>query len=127
MNPLRPQETRWRQQMAGLLQRAAPQQAACFPYPTPVQYVMPMNYPYHQAYGNPQPTPVYAIASQDEHNWGDQNDAWGTVIYQIRAPPTPPVSIPIAGPTLCFPVRFIPPSPTMHKVHLSRNSPATST
>ncbi|KAG1743566.1 uncharacterized protein EDB91DRAFT_1247064 [Suillus paluster] len=49
------------------------------------------------------------------------------VIYRIRAPPIPPVNIPIPDPTPCFPIRFIPPSPTMHKVHLSRISPATST
>ncbi|KAG1720228.1 uncharacterized protein EDB91DRAFT_1257079 [Suillus paluster] len=50
-----------------------------------------------------------------------------SVIYQIQAPPIPPVNIPTPGPTPCFPVHSIPPSPTMHEVHLSRISPATST
>ncbi|KAG1735069.1 uncharacterized protein EDB91DRAFT_1250590 [Suillus paluster] len=49
-----------------------------------------------------------------------------TVTYRIRVPPVPPISIPTAGPTPCFPIRSIPPSPTMHEVHLSRISPATS-
>ncbi|KAG1750036.1 uncharacterized protein EDB91DRAFT_1244629 [Suillus paluster] len=50
-----------------------------------------------------------------------------TVIYRIRVPPVPSMSIPTAGLTPCFPVCFIPPSLTMHEVHLSRISPATST
>ncbi|KAG2746616.1 hypothetical protein P692DRAFT_20886750 [Suillus brevipes Sb2] len=35
---LRPQETRWRQYIAGLLRRAAQQQTSRTPFPTPVQY-----------------------------------------------------------------------------------------
>jgi hypothetical protein len=76
-NPLRPHETRWRQQIAGLLRRAVPQQAVQTPYPTPVQHVMTTNYSYQQPYGNLQPAPVYAIGPQEESSWGDQNDTWG--------------------------------------------------
>ncbi|KAG1738151.1 uncharacterized protein EDB91DRAFT_1249469 [Suillus paluster] len=49
-----------------------------------------------------------------------------TVIYRIQAPPIPPVNILTPGLTPCFLVRSIPPSLTMHEVHLSRISPATS-
>ncbi|KAG1738914.1 uncharacterized protein EDB91DRAFT_1249089 [Suillus paluster] len=60
------------------------------------------------------PPPPYSIS----------NGTGTTVMSSL--PPVPPVNIPTPGPTPCFLIRSIPPSPTMHKVHLSRISPATS-
>ncbi|KAG1818236.1 hypothetical protein EV424DRAFT_1540174 [Suillus variegatus] len=76
-SPLHPHETKWRQQVAGMLRRAMLQQGARSSYGTPVQYVTPTNQPLYQSYGNHYMQPVYHITPQEEQSWGEQNDAWG--------------------------------------------------
>jgi hypothetical protein len=76
---LRPQETRWRQYIAGLLRRAAQQQTSRTPFPTPVQYVATTHHPYLQPQMNAMPAPVYHIAPQEETSWGDLYEGTGTL------------------------------------------------
>jgi hypothetical protein len=75
---LRPHETKWRQQVTGMLQHAMLQQGAWSSYGTPVQYVTPTNHLSYQLYGNHYMQPVYHVTPQEEQSWGEQNDAWGT-------------------------------------------------
>ncbi|KAG1834276.1 hypothetical protein EV424DRAFT_1532530 [Suillus variegatus] len=77
-SPLHPHETKWRQQVAGMLQHAMLQQGARSSYGTPVQYVTPTNHPSYQSYSNHYIQPVYHVTPQEEQSWGEQNDAWGT-------------------------------------------------
>jgi len=75
--PLRPQEARWRQQVAGLLRRtASPMNRPNYSI-TPVQYVMPTTHPYHGPYGTNVPTPVYTVAQHEEHGGWNEQDPWG--------------------------------------------------
>lgn len=75
---LKPQESRWRQQVAGLLRRTALQMKQPAYSAAPVQYVAPATHPYYGSYGTPSPAPVYVVAQQEEHNGLDGQDAWTT-------------------------------------------------
>jgi hypothetical protein len=79
MSQLQPQETRWRQYVAGLLRQAAQQQISRTPFPTPVQYITTTHHPYLQSQMNALSAPVYHIALQEEASWGDLYEGTGTL------------------------------------------------
>ncbi|KAG1871824.1 hypothetical protein DFJ58DRAFT_837139 [Suillus subalutaceus] len=75
---LRSQESRWRQQVAGLLRRTALPTNRLAYSTAPVQYVAPATHPYYGSYGTSLPALVYLVVQQEEHSGWDGQDVWTT-------------------------------------------------
>ncbi|KAG2141360.1 hypothetical protein DEU56DRAFT_911467 [Suillus clintonianus] len=75
--PLKPQEARWRQQVAGLLRRTASPMNRPGYAVTPVQYVTSDTHPNYGTYRATTTTPVYTIAQHEEQGGWDGQDTWG--------------------------------------------------
>ncbi|KAG2034213.1 hypothetical protein BDR03DRAFT_984557 [Suillus americanus] len=76
--PLRTQESHWRQQVAGLIRRTASPMNHPNYTATPVQHITAVTYPQHSTYGGTGTTLVYMVASQDESGGWSGQDNWVT-------------------------------------------------
>ncbi|KAG1818249.1 hypothetical protein EV424DRAFT_1540191 [Suillus variegatus] len=74
--PLRPQESRWRQQVAGLIRRTASPMNRPSYLPTPVQHITATTYPQYGAYGTAGTMPIYTVAPQEELGGWSGQDHW---------------------------------------------------
>jgi hypothetical protein len=75
-DPLRPQESRWRQQVAGLIRRTASPMNRPSYSPTSVQHIATTTYPQFNAYGMAGTMPIYTVAPQEEFGGWNGQDNW---------------------------------------------------
>jgi hypothetical protein len=75
---LRPQESRWQQQVVGLLRHTASQMNNPAYSMTPVQYIAPATHPYYSSYRTSLPAPVYMVAQQEDYSGWDGQEMWTT-------------------------------------------------